>query len=63
MKLLCMLVGIGLVSCASSDDPKYVYGWCYQPLYWPSDCVEPEMPSKEEMAKWRREKYRRSLED
>lgn len=48
-----------LWGCASQDKPRSSYGFCYQPLYWPSDCVEPDPPTlRDEMDK-RRETYRR----
>ena len=36
------------------DINAYNPGWCYQPMYWPSDCVQPEPPTTAEINKMRR---------
>ena len=47
-------------ACVSDDEyPRYRYGHCYQPLYWPSDCIDDPVPTLEEDFKRRRAQFRK----
>lgn len=54
-----MILSLLYVGCTTQAPKEYKYGWCYQPIYWPSDCVEPEKPSPREVAARKRAEFRK----
>ena len=58
--ILSILAGASILEgCSSTEGRGYRYSHCYQPLYWPSDCVDDVMPNARERSKKRRAEFHR----
>ncbi len=60
LKSIVIFVMISACTHESYDDyTAYNPGLCYQPLYWPSECIQPDPPTPQEINKARRAYYKK----